>query len=99
MSLVETIEQLSTSPRRLEEEYEGTSDFLEWFYQHVYRQLGVNQHPILEKITHHPEYQCIQEQCLILLNISHGKNRDDATLTNEHENMKKWLLDALRECS
>jgi hypothetical protein len=98
-TLLETIEQLNCSPRKQEEEYEYTSDFLEWFYQYVYRQQGMNLHPILEKITHHPEYQCIQEQCLTLLNISHGKNRDDATLTNEHENMKKWLLDALKGCT
>jgi hypothetical protein len=97
-ALLDTIEHLSTQPRNEEEEYQYTSDFLEWFYQYVYRQQGVNLFPILEKITHAPEYACIQEQCLTLLNISYGKNKDNEKIAVQHENMKKWLLDTIREC-
>jgi hypothetical protein len=97
MSLIQTIEQLNTFPRHQEEEYEYTSDFLEWFYQYVYRQQGFEIHPILQAICQEPEYECIREQCKTLINFNNSKNLDNDTLTNKYDNMKKWIIDMINK--
>ena len=98
MSLIETIVELNTSPRGQEEEYQYTSDFVEWFYQYVVRGQGYSLYPILEKITHHPEYECIKELCLNLINVNYPKNMDNEKLVALNENLKKWTIDTLNKC-
>jgi hypothetical protein len=99
MSLIEKIIELNTSPRAQEEEYQYTSDFVEWFYQYIYRGQGYNLHPILEKITHHPEYECIQELCRNLININYAKTLDSEKIVTLNENLKKWTLDTIQFCT
>jgi hypothetical protein len=99
MSLIETIVELNTSPRGQEEEYQYTSDFVEWFYQYVYRGQGFHIHPILEKITHHPEYECIRELCRNLINVNYGKNLDNEKIVTLNDNLKKWTLDTIQFCT
>jgi hypothetical protein len=95
MSLIESIQQLNTSPRRQEEEYESTSDFLEWFYYNLYREQGFIAHPILQEVCREPEYECMRELCKTLININNTKNLDNETLINKYNNMKKWTVDII----
>jgi hypothetical protein len=97
MELVETITEFSISPRHQEEEYEYTTDFLEWFYYNVYRQQGFITYPILSKLTSDPEYECIKELCKNLININYCKTLTDEQLTAYYENMKKWTIDTLNK--
>ncbi len=93
MSLIDIVEKLSTNPRREEEEYILTSDFLEWFYYNVYREQGFIPYPPLRSITKEAEYDCIKELCKELINFNNAKALNDEALANRYENMKKWLLD------
>jgi hypothetical protein len=97
MSLIETIQELKISPRHQEEEYEYTSDFLEWFYYNVYRQQGFSVHPILSKVVQDPEYQCIEELCRNLINWRYGITLDSETLTKKYENMRQWTIDTINK--
>lgn len=91
------IQDLKTTPLRQEEEYECTSDFLEWFYYNIYRQQGFSLYPILGEVTKDPEYECMRELCMILINFFKAKEFDNETLSNKYENMKKWTLDTIQK--
>ena len=54
MSLLEIIKNLKTTPLRQEDEYECTSEFLEWFYYNIYRQEGFDVYPILVEVSKEP---------------------------------------------
>jgi hypothetical protein len=95
MSLIETIQQLNTFPRRQEEEYEYTSDFLEWFYYNIYREQGFIAHPVLQAVSKEPDYESMREMCKTLINFNNTKNLDNDTLINKYDNMKKWIVDTL----
>ena len=97
MSLIQKIENLSTIPRRQEEDYECTSDFLEWFYYNVYRQQGFSEYPVLVQISSEPEYECIHELCKSLINFNTAKEFDNETLTQKYENIKKWTLTTIQK--
>jgi hypothetical protein len=97
MCIVELIQNLKTSPRKDEEEYENTSDFLEWFYYHIYRKQGFVMFPILYQVTKDSEYYMIEEQCKDLINISNRKNMDNNNLEEHYKNMKQWLIDTLNK--
>lgn len=97
MSLIETIQELKTVPRRQEEEYEYTSDFLEWFYYNVYREDGTNIYPVLRNILQDPEYECIQELCKNLMNINYTKTLEADKLVKMNQNMKEWTLNKLQQ--
>lgn len=97
MSLIEIIEHLNIAPRHQEEEYEYTSDFLEWFYYNVYRQQGFTVYPILSKIVNDPEYKCIEELCRDLINWRYGTSLDNETLTKKYELMKQWTIDTINK--
>jgi hypothetical protein len=97
MSLIHKIENLSTFPRRQEEDCECTSEFLEWFYYNVYRQQGFSSYPILAQISSEPEYECIHEQCRSLINFNNAKELDNETLIQKYETMKKWTLDMIQK--
>ncbi len=97
MSLIEIIQDLKTTPYRQEEEYECTSDFLEWFYYNIYRQQGFNVFPILAEIYNDPEYICMSEQCKTLINFFKAKEFDDNELSKRYENMKQWTIDTIQK--
>jgi len=85
MSLLEHIQHLSIEPRHEEDEYEYTSDFLEWFYYNMCKNS-------VHMIKPSSEYDNIRNQCIMLINVNNAKNYDDDTLRNYYENMKQWLL-------
>ena len=93
MSLIETIQKLSTTRRTSDDDYEYSSDFLEWFYQNLYREQGFIPYPALRSISKEAEYECMKELCKMLINFNYAKTLDNETLINRHENMKKWLID------
>ena len=86
--MLKTIQELSTTPRHEGDEYEYTSDFLEWFYYNLCKNN-------VEQVTNNPEFECMREECMSLLNVNNAKNFDDLTLTNKYENMKQWLLNII----
>jgi len=91
MNLIETIKKLETTPRHQEEEYEYTSDFLEWFYYNLYREQGFMIYPILQAICDEPGYECMREQCKTLINFN-TKNLDNDTLIDKYDKMKQWVI-------
>jgi len=97
MELIEIIQNLKTTLVREEENYECTSDFLEWFYYNIYRQQGFDVFPILAKISKDPEYASMHKLCRTLINFFKAKELDDETLSNNYENMKKWTLDTIQK--
>lgn len=96
MSLIQLIENLKTTPRKQDEEYENTSDFLEWFYINVYLERGFEFHPALFQLTKNSGYQAVCEKCKTLININNTKNMDNDTLTKSYEDMKNWVLETLK---
>ena len=97
MSLIETIQQLNTVPRAQEEEYEYTSDFLEWFYYNLYREQGFTIYPVLHDISKEAEYECMRELCKILINFNKAKTYNNEALIAKYENMKQWTLDNIKK--
>ena len=97
MSLIQTIQNLSTSPRKQEEEYENTSDFLEWFYYHIYREQGFIMYPILYQVTKDSEYDSIKNECKNLINITYAKNLNSETIVENHNDIKQWLIDTINK--
>ena len=96
MTLIETIQNLSVEPRHQEEEYEYTSDFLEWFYYNVYLE-KLDNYDIIRVIKSNPEHKCIYEECKNLINVNNAKNFDDNTLMNKYENMKQWTINMINQ--
>jgi hypothetical protein len=92
MSLVRHIEQLSTSPRQQEEEYEYTSDFLEWFYHNLYRKTGFNEWPTLYSVSKEPEYEMMKQLCYFLINTQYAKHLSNDTRVKLHEDIKQWTI-------
>jgi hypothetical protein len=92
MSLITEIEQLNTQPRNEEEEYEYTSDFLEWFYYNICREQGFTKYPILSEVQQDPEFEHMKDQCLNLINCSKVKDHDSDALISKYESMKKWTI-------
>lgn len=97
MGLIKTIQDLQTTPRRQEEDYECTSDFLEWFYYNIYRQKGSNDFPILSEVVKEPEYESMCELCMTLINFFKAKELDDETLSAKYETMKKWTISSIEK--
>jgi hypothetical protein len=97
MSIITIIENLSTIPRHQEEEYEYTSDFLEWFYQNIYREQGFILFPALFQLTKDSSYSDIKTMCKNLININYSKNIDNDQIINYHKNMKQWTIDTLHK--
>lgn len=97
MSLITVVENLATSPRNQEEEYEHTSDFLEWFYLYIYREQGFILFPILQQLTKDSSYPEIQTMCKNLINITYAKNIANDELITYHNNMKQWTLNTLQK--
>ena len=92
MSLIETIHDLSVTPLNQEEEYEYTSDFLEWFYYNLYKEQGFNLHPVLYSVSKEPEYEMMRRLCYFLINLQHTKHFDNETRIKLYEDMKRWTI-------
>jgi hypothetical protein len=99
MNLIEIIDSLSINPRGQDEEYENTSDFLEWVYYNIYREEGANIFPILSQIKRDSQYESIKSEVQFLININNSKNIDNEELKTRYNNMKVWLLNKLRSYS
>lgn len=99
MSLLSIIEELSTSPRHQEDEYEYTTDFLEWFYRNMYKYSEICIGSTLHRITAEPQYIDMLELCRRLLDVSYAKNLDDETITEANKDMKNWLISAVKAYS
>ena len=91
MSLIDCIKNLSVVPRHQEEEYEYTSDFLEWFYHNIYLE-RINNYPMIEAFMLEPEYEEMYTLCELLINVNNAKQYDDNTLINNYINMKQWTI-------
>lgn len=92
MSLIETVEQLNTQVRAQEEEYEFSSDFLEWFYYNLYRDQTHAKYPVLQQVKSEPEYAMMQRLCYYLINLSYAKHFTNETRIKLYEDMKRWLI-------
>ena len=97
MSLIETIEHLDTRPLNQEYEYEYSSKFLEWFYMNMYREKAFSTHPVLYKVSQTPGYKGMTYLCGILINIQYAKCLTDETRKNIYNDMKQWLLNAIKQ--
>lgn len=97
MSIIGLIQDLQTTPRGQGEEYEYTSDFLEWFYYNIYRDHIHTKYPVLKQVTLEPEYEMMQRLCYYLINLSYAKHFTDETRINLYEDMKRWLIAAIQK--
>ncbi len=93
MRVVEQIKNLSISPRHQGEEYEHTSDFLEWFYTNIYLQRGGQEY--FNIIANEPGYDKMKELCKKLINIQTAKVLDSDTIHELNEELKTWTIEAL----
>ena len=92
MSLIKTIQLLNTDLRHQEEEYEYTSDFLEWFYYNLYREQGFNLHPVLYSVSKEPEYEMMRCLCYFLINLRYTHIFTNETRIKLYEDMKQWTI-------
>ena len=97
MLLIKTIRQLNTDPRHQEEEYEYTSDFLEWFYYNIYREQGFNEFPILYSVSKEPEYKIMRNLCYFLINLQYTRHFNNQTRIKLYEGMKRWTIATIRK--
>lgn len=96
MSLLESIQNLSIIPRHEDDEYEYTSEFLEWFYYNIYRE-RIDNYTILQGFEIEPEYEYMLNQCRILIDVNNAKNVDDDMLINIYNSMKQWTIDNIKK--
>lgn len=92
MSLLETIQALDTFPFEEDEEYEYTSNFLEWFYKYMIRDTETNTNIILKAILKEPEYKMMSQLCLYLINKETAQYLDRDTRYMLSDDIKHWLL-------
>jgi hypothetical protein len=95
--LQDKIIQLDTKPRRQEDEYEYTSDLLEWMYQNIYRAKGESMYPELYLISKDPKYNTIIELCKKLMNYNYSKSLEEDVLIQKYESLKKMLLELVQQ--
>ena len=95
MSLIERIDQLNTTPRHQEDEYEYTSDFIEWFYENLCLNTPVDEDSTLYKVTQSPSFNEMREHCMKLMNVQYAKTQDDASLIRSYTDIKQWLVDTV----
>jgi hypothetical protein len=97
MSLIKKIEKLDITPRHEEEEYEYTSDFLEWFYYNLYREQGFDLYPVLYSVSKEPEYKMMRRLCYFLINLQYTKHFTNETRIKLYENMKQWTIGTIQK--
>lgn len=93
MRVIEHIKTLDTTPRHQEEEYQYTSDFLEWFYTNVYLLRGGQEYPQIYSVVRDPGYDKMKELCKNLINIQSAAILDSDTIQTMHNEMKSWLVE------
>lgn len=98
-TLIEKVENLDTTPLDLEEEYQYSSKFLEWFYANLYRGTTLNAYPVLNNLSKDPEYEMMRNLCFYLINRQHSKNFDNETRARLYADMKNWTLNAIKKYS
>lgn len=94
MNLNDIIDRLDTQTVNKDEEYQYTSEFLEWFYLHIYRRDDTD-FPALRYITSDPDYEMMRKLCYFLVNVKHSKNFSNVTRNMLYTDMKKWLINAI----
>jgi hypothetical protein len=94
-SLADRINELDTTPRHQEDEYEYTSDFIEWFYDNLCRNTPTDESSILYRVTQDTKFQMMREHCMNLMNVNYAKTQGDAFLISSYTTMKDWLLDII----
>lgn len=95
MRVVEHIKTLTTTPRHQEEEYEYTSDFLEWFYTNIYLERGGEEYPQIYSLIKEPAYNKMKELCKTLINIRSASTLDSQTMNESHNELKAWAIETL----
>ena len=93
MRIIQYIQTLNTTPKYQEEEYEYTSDFLEWFYTNIYLQRGGKEYAQI--IANEPGYDKMKELCKKLINIQTAKVLDSDTIHELNEELKTWTIEVL----
>ncbi len=93
MRVIQYIETLQTIPKYQEEEYDYSSEFLEWFYTNIYLQRGGQEYSYI--ITNEPGYDKMKELCKKLINIQTAKFLDSDTIRELNEELKTWTIEAL----
>ncbi len=93
MRIIQYIQSLNTTPKYQEEEYEYTSDFLEWFYTNIYLQRGGQEY--FNIIANEPGYDKMKELCKKLINIQTAKVLDSDTIHELNEELKTWTIEVL----
>ncbi len=93
MRIIQYIETLQTTPKYQEEEYDYSSEFLEWFYTNIYLQRGGQEY--LNIIANEPGYDKMKELCKKLINIQTAKVLDSDTIYELNEELKTWTIETL----
>jgi hypothetical protein len=93
MRIIQYIETLQTTPKYQEEEYDYSSEFLEWFYTNIYLQRGGQEY--LNIIANEPGYDKMKELCKKLINIQTAKVLDSDTIHELNEELKTWTIETL----
>lgn len=96
VSLLETIQNLSTTPMHQEDEYEYSTEFLEWFYRNMYKYSEICIGSTLQRITFEPQFMDMIELCKRLLDVNYAKNLDDTDIIEATNDMKNWLISAVK---
>ncbi len=95
MRVVEQIKNLSISPRHQGEEYEHTSDFLEWFYTNIYLERGCQEYPQIYWLIKEPKYNKMKELCRMFIHKDKPKVLGDYLICNYHNELKAWTIETL----
>ena len=98
-ALIDKIVDLDTTPLNQDEEYQFTSNFLEWFYTNMYRKEAFSKYPILYSVSKDPEYNLMCNLCTFLINIQYAKNFDNETRHKIYDDMKRWTVKAIKKYS
>lgn len=92
MRVVDYIQTLNTTPRHQEEEYQYTSDFLEWFYTNVYLLRGGQEYPQIYSVVKDPGYDKMKELCKNLINVQSASKLDNTKIHTMHSELKDWTI-------
>ena len=95
MRVVEYIKTLDTTPRHQEEEYEYTSDFLEWFYTNIYLERGGEEYPQIYSLVKEPAYNKMKELCAKFINKDGPGILGDYLISTYHRELKEWTIETL----
>ena len=95
MRVVEYIKTLSTDPRHQGDEYEYTSDFLEWFYTNIYLEHGCQEYPHIYRVIKEPKYNNMKELCAKFIDKDGPGILGDYLINYYHRELKEWTIETL----